>query len=126
MVHAGLGHDQTLQGYQGLALLSGRGDLENNERWKNLMLAIWFMFDNHTFGRITGKNRETILKQAGDFFRGDGCGSLFVRDEYDGTLDALSLHGRRLGSGKYGILASELEKWVDEIEAERSFRTLMA
>lgn len=89
------------------------------------MLKIWFMFDNHTFGKVTGKDRDTLIEQARDFFRQDGCGSLFVRDESDATVRALDLHGRPLNNGKYGVLFSEIEEWADKIEAERSFRTLM-
>lgn len=89
-------------------------------------MKLWFMFDNHTFEKITGQDREAILEQAIDLFRVNGSGSLFVRDENDVTVNALTVHGRRMESGKYGVRASDLEKWADEIMAERSFRTLMA
>jgi len=90
------------------------------------MLSIWFMFSNHTFAKITGQDRETMVEQARDLFRSDGCGGLFVHDEFGTTLRALTLHGHRLDNDRYGVPASEVEKWADEIMAERSFRTLMA
>lgn len=90
------------------------------------MLNIWFMFDNHTFERVKETDREGILKHARDLVDEDSCGSFFVHDQSDATLNKLTLHTHQIRSGKYGLDAGQLEQWVDEVMAERSFRTLMA
>ena len=91
-------------------------------------MNIWYMFDNHTFARIKETDREGILRRARSLLEEDSCGSFFVRDESDATLNKLTLHTRQLRPGeyKYGVPSAELEKWADEVMAERSFRTLMA
>lgn len=79
------------------------------------------MFDNHTFAKVEGQTKAALVARAAALFEKDSCGSLFVRDELDGTLSSLGLDGwpRRR------ILHKDIEKWADAILAERSFRTLM-
>jgi hypothetical protein len=91
-------------------------------------MHIWYMFDNHTFERVKEVDREGIRDHVLRLLEEDSCGSLFVRDEMGGTLDNLTLHTEQLQPGhfKYGILPDRLERWLDELMAERSFRTLMA
>jgi len=89
------------------------------------MFLISFMFDNHTFERVTGKDRDTLIKQATGLFRSDGCGSLFVRDQWGGHMNALTLHGHRMKDDRYGVRPDEIEAWADKVMAELSFQTLM-
>src|ERR1035437_883170 len=91
-----------------------------------IMLSIWFMFDNHTFAKVSDRDREGLIRRAYDLFLRDGSGGLFVRDQNDCTIDKLTLSGCLLSNDKYGITPIQLEKWADEIMAELSFRTLMA
>lgn len=91
-------------------------------------MHISYMFDNHTFERIKETDREGIRNHVLRLLDEDSCGSLFVRDDLGGHLDGLTLHTQQLRPGefKYGIHPADLDKWLDEIMAERSFRTLMA
>lgn len=88
-------------------------------------MRIWFMYDCHAFAQLKDLSRDVLAARARELFAEDGCGTLFVRDEYGGDLGSLTLHGRRQADGKYGISDNELHKWLDEVDAERSFRTLM-
>ncbi len=88
-------------------------------------MNIWFMYDNHTFAKIIDLTQAALIARAKDLFRQDGCGSLYVHDESGTTIGSLTLHGRRRENGTYGVSEDKLRKWAVEIEAERSFRTLM-
>jgi hypothetical protein len=89
-------------------------------------MNIWYMFDNHTFEQVKETDREGLLRHARALINADNCGSFFVRDEFDSTLNKLTLHTERMPNGRYGVTDADLEGWADEIMAERSFRTLMA
>ncbi len=100
------------------------------------MLRITFMYDCHVFGRFEFGNRTKLIEQAIKYFREDGCGSLFVRDELGGTQDHLTLHGKRLDhrdnnvvhrpGSSYGQTIEAIEEWSDAVLAEESFRRTMA
>lgn len=57
------------------------------------MFNIWFMRDNHTFTKIYGKDEVDLVAAASARFAENRHGSLFVRDEYDATMNGLCLHG---------------------------------
>ena len=89
------------------------------------MLKIWFMYDNHTFAKVTDRSRGGLIQAAKELFGEDGCGALFVRDEHDCELYALTLNGHRQSDGRYGVLDREVEEWADKILVEESFRQVM-
>lgn len=91
-------------------------------------MNIWYMFDNHTFERIKETDRDGLRDHVLRLLQEDSCGSLFVRDEFGTTINKLTLHTHKLSQDhfKYGIDSEKLEVWLNEIMAERSFRTLMA
>ena len=88
------------------------------------MLSIWFMYDNHTFAKIKSRDSGLVV-EAARLFAEDGCGSLFVRDEFDATLHGLTLQGHRLANGRFGVTRAELDAWADAVMAEISFRKAM-
>ena len=89
-------------------------------------MKIWFMFDNFTFARIDPVDYESVVKQARELFAEDGCGSLFVRDELDGTIEKLTRMGRSLGAVKgWGLPVREIEEWAQELFKEIEFERLM-
>lgn len=85
---------------------------------RTTMLAIYFMFDNHTFAKVTGDDRAELVKQVSDLFDKDRWGSVFVRDEHGGELKALTLEGN-------GVTKDEIEEWAVAVAEEKWFRTLM-
>jgi hypothetical protein len=85
----------------------------------------WFMYDNHCFASVELGKREAIIKRVTALFAEDGCGSLFARDDADATLHSLTLHGQRMGNGKWGVSAEAIEEWADSVLAEKKFRTYM-
>jgi hypothetical protein len=89
------------------------------------MLSIWFMFDNFTFEKITARDRDGLIRQAKKCFAEDGCGALFVRDEFEASLESLTLMGRQLERGRYGVLDGDIGAWADKILEEHSFRKMM-
>lgn len=91
-------------------------------------MNIWYMFDNHTFERIRETDRDGIRDHVLRLIEEDSCGLLFVRDDLGGDLKNLTLHTERLrpDDHKYGIPPAKLDKWLDEIMIERSFRAMMA
>lgn len=89
-------------------------------------MKIWFMYDNHTFAKVTDLSPDALFKRAKELFEEDGCGGLYVHDESGTTIQALTFHGRMLHHGRYGAYDDDLERWVAKIQEERSFRSLMA
>lgn len=89
------------------------------------MLTIWFMFDNHTFAKIHSRDREGLVREATKLFQEDGCGSLFVKDEFNATLKMLTVDGKKLTDGTWGVLASEVEQWAAAVVDEITFRKMM-
>lgn len=90
------------------------------------MFSIWFMFDNHTFAKVINGDRASLIRQGANLFSKDGCGSLFVKDEWGGSMEKLTLHGRMLTKGRYGVTDAALEQWADDVLSEISFRKTMA
>lgn len=90
------------------------------------MLKLWFMYDRHVFAPIKMGNRASLIEQAIKFFKEDGCGSLFARDEMDGDIHSLCCHGHRLGKDVWGVTREEAEAWADQVLLEDSFRRLVA
>lgn len=89
------------------------------------MLKIWFMFDNCTFARVHLTSKDDMVRQAVELFKEDGCGGLYVRDNFEGLLKSLCLHGRRLPNKRYGMPRVEIEAWADKVLAEQSFAIQM-
>jgi hypothetical protein len=85
------------------------------------MFHIWFMFDNHSFAKIRTTERGQMIARAVELFKEDGCGSLFVRDECGAELKNLTVNGRELGNGLYGVPRDEIEQWADAVQTELSF-----
>lgn len=81
---------------------------------------IHFMYDNHRFAKIAApsqRDEEQIVQRTMTLFTEDGCGTAFVRNARGGSLEMLSLNGRPLASGKYGVPEKEIRAWVKKVLA---------
>jgi hypothetical protein len=74
-------------------------------------MKIWFMYENHTFAKVTDMSPAALVACAKQLFKEDGCGCLFVHDETGTTISSLTFHGKRLHHGKYGAYDDDLERW---------------
>ncbi len=90
-----------------------------------MMLHVWFMYDNHTFAKVQLAARDRMIERVVELFEEDGCGSLYVRDDMDATIRSLTLDGRCLNNGKYGVPFREIAAWVEKVTDEQAFHKLM-
>jgi hypothetical protein len=73
---------------------------------------IWFMFDNHTFAKLSNDPDKAAL-EAAKLFGEDNYGSIFVRDISDRSIDALTLHG-----SKDTDFPTRLKEWAAKAKAQ--------
>ena len=75
-------------------------------------MQAWFMFSRHTFRRIEG-DRDKMAATIKRSFDEDSHGSIFVRDDCDGTIEKLTLHGP--------VTPKQVNRWLDDFLEEQSF-----
>lgn len=83
-------------------------------------MQAWFMFDNHTFARVDlSVGRRQVIDRVTELFRKDASGSLFLKDSYGSTIEALTMHFRPT------TVYEEIAAWADRALQEVSFTKLM-
>jgi hypothetical protein len=90
------------------ALLTAADELDKAPRG----LQPHFMYDCHLFAAVSGDTDAALIARIRELFIEDGCGSLFVRDRFDRSVNELDLHGKPLVNGKYGVTDAQIADWV--------------
>jgi hypothetical protein len=83
-------------------------------------MKAYYMASNHTFASIEIGTRRAMIEDIEALFAHDAYGTLFVRDAMDGTIAALTLHGRP------DLTRKQIEQWIDNVKAEDAFERAMS
>jgi hypothetical protein len=74
------------------------------------------MYDCHMFARVGdgSTSRAAMEARARELFAEDGSGSLYAKDERSSTF--VSLGGKRLPDGHYGVTDADLSAFFDRVD----------
>lgn len=88
-------------------------------------LKVHFMYDCHLFAsNIDTSTDATLALRIRELFDEDGCGSIFVRDKFDRGVENLTLHGKQLPSGKWGVTDKQIKEWICQFRSAQGKTTI--